>query len=99
MKTTCSTLLLALTCGPTLAALAPLYQNPKDLAVMLAFVQQHPQVMQSLRSIDLENQVVHFGDGCKAQFGRAAAPAMPGPAPALVFKSASCPVGPATPLR
>lgn len=96
---TCPALLLSLTCGPALAALAPIYQNPKDLGVMVAFVHEHPQVMQSLRAIDLERKLVHFGDGCTVQFGRVAAPAIPGPAPALEFKSASCPIGPATPLR
>ncbi len=79
---------------PGSAALAPVYQNPKDLSVMVAFVLKHPTVVQTLRSIDFEQKTVHFGQDCVARFGRAQAPPMPGPAPLLEFKSSNCPVGP-----
>lgn len=79
---------------PALAALAPVHQNPKDLNVMVAFVLKHPDVVQSLRSIDFQSRTVHYGQGCIARFGRVAAPSVPGPAPALEFKSSTCPLGP-----
>ena len=75
------------------AALAPEHQNPKDLAVMIAFAQKHMVVMRGLRSINLETSTVHFGDNCIAQFGRVTESTIPGPAPALEFKSSNCPVG------
>ena len=84
---------------PAFAALAPIYQNPWDLAVMVEFVKQRPLVMESLRSIDFENKAVHYGrDGkdCKAQFGRKPAPPGPptaGPVTALEFVSSNCPIG------
>lgn len=83
--------LVAIPAGAS-AALAPVYQNPKDVAVMVAFAQAHPVVMQSLRSIDLEHRVIHFGKDCVARFARVAASPMPGPAPALAFASSNCPV-------
>ena len=85
----------ATTAGCALAALPPVHQNPKDLAVMVSFVQRHPLVMQSLRIIDLEKKVVLFGGNCEARFDRVSAPLMPGPAPALEYKSSNCPIGPA----
>lgn len=78
-----------------LAALAPVHQNPKDLAVLVGFAHQHPQVMARLRAIDLEHLQVRFGEDCVAQFARAPAPQQPGPASPLAFKDANCPVGPA----
>jgi len=93
---------LGLTALPlsALAALAPVHQNRHDLAVLVEFVQQHPEVLQSLRSIDLQQQVVHFGRDCVARFGRATvAEPRPGGAPALAFTSATCPVGPAEGVR
>lgn len=87
------TILAAMT-GCAVAALPPVHQNPKDLAVMVSFVQRHPVMMQSLRIIDLEKKIVLFGGNCEARFGRVSAPLMPGPAPALEYKSSNCPVGP-----
>lgn len=78
------------------AALPPQYQNAKDLDVMVAFVKQHAVVMSSLRSLDLQAQVIHFGKDCQALFGRASTPKPPGwvgPADPLEFKSSTCPVG------
>jgi hypothetical protein len=78
------------------AALPPQYQNAKDLDVMVAFVKQHAVVMSSLRSLDLQAQVIHFGKDCQAVFGRASTPKPPGwagPADPLEFKNSTCPVG------
>ena len=90
---------LTLLCATTLplsafAALAPVHQNPRDLAVLVEFAQQHRTVMESLRSIDLQHKAVHFGQDCVARFGRVAGPPIPGATPALQFMSATCPVGP-----
>lgn len=76
--------------GSAQAALAPIHQNPKDLAVMIAFVQQHPAVMQSLKSIHLDTFSVRFGNECVARFGRVSASTIPGPAPQLEYKSSNC---------
>jgi len=82
------------------AALPPVYQNAKDLDVMVAFVQQHRVVMESLRTIDLQNKTVHFGADCTARFDRAPrASPRPGPAAALEFRDATCAVGPAAASR
>lgn len=83
--------------GAAQAALAPQYQNPKDLAVMVDFVHAHPQVMAQLRSIDLEHFTVHYGwdKECRAVFGREKQehpPGWVGPQAPLVFISATCPV-------
>lgn len=78
------------------AALPPQYQNAKDLDVMVAFIKQHAAVMSSLRSLDFQAQVIHFGKDCQAIFGRASTPKPPGwvgPADPLEFKSSNCPVG------
>ena len=96
MKTLPRLALLALASPlAALAALAPVHQNAKDLAVLVAFAHQHPQVMARLHAIDLEHLQVRFGEDCVAQFARAPAPQRPGPASALTFKRANCPVGPA----
>ena len=75
------------------AALAPQYQNIKDLDVMVSYVKQHPAVIANIKSIDMQKYVIHFGADCSVQFTRAATFSnRPGPAAALIFKSASCPV-------
>ncbi len=78
------------------AALAPVYQNERDLGVMVEFVRSHPLVLESLRSIDLERRLVRYGGHCVAQFDRPrSATTMPGPAPALRYIGANCPIKPA----
>jgi hypothetical protein len=76
------------------AALAPQYQNAKDLDVMLAFIKQHPKVMSTLISIDFRQRTVTFGEDCVAKFARAQKPTPPGfvgPAAPLEFSSSNCP--------
>ena len=78
---------------PAWAALAPQYQNAKDLDVMVAFVKQHPEVASRLKRIDLDNYSVYYGDDCRAEFGRKRVIRMPGwvgPAAPLEFKRSSC---------
>jgi hypothetical protein len=80
---------------PAQSALAPQYQNVKDLDVMVNFVKAHALVAESLRKIDLDGYVVVFGDGCKAQFARrhVERPAgWAGPAEPLEFRESSCPI-------
>lgn len=77
------------------AALPPQYQNAKDLDAMVAYVKQRPRVMSSLKSLDLQNYTVQFGNNCQIVFGRASTPKPPGwagPADPLEFKSSTCPV-------
>lgn len=84
------TALLAL---PAAAALAPQYQNVKDLDVMVAFVRQHTRVAAGLRTIDLQANVIVYGDGCRAEFERQVVqhpPGWVGPQAPLVFVRASC---------
>ena len=78
---------------PAFSVLPPQYQNAKDLDVMVAYVKQHPTVAAAIKSIDMQRYVVHFGAACRAQFARAASTSnRPGPAAALQFESANCPV-------
>lgn len=73
------------------AALAPQYQNAKDLDVMVNYIKQHAAVSATLRLIDMQNYTVHFGKQCTVQFQRGQARSTaPGPAPSLEFKSANC---------
>ena len=79
----------------TSAALPPSVQNVEDLEAMLEFVKQHCAVAARLKSIDLENFTVHFGDNCHARFDRkfvARPQGWVGPEAPLVFKSVSCPL-------
>jgi len=76
-----------------IAALAPLYQNDKDLSLLVDFVRSHAVVLESLRSIDLERRQIHFGTHCVARFERPRNPSMmPGPAPALRYIGSTCPI-------
>lgn len=87
------TLLATLAALPAQAALAPQYQNVKDLDVMVAFVKEHPRVAAGLRTIDVQDNVIVFGDGCRAEFARQVVqrpPAWVGPQAPLVFVRASC---------
>jgi hypothetical protein len=75
------------------AALAPQYQNAKDLDFIVSYIKQHVAVSATLRLIDMQNHAVHFGAQCVVQFQRGEARSnAPGPAPSLEFKSANCPV-------
>ena len=75
------------------AALPPRYQNLDDLRALVAFVEGHPVVAESLRAIDLEHRTIHFGDGCRALFKRQPIEEpKPGPAGPLLFDRGTCPV-------
>ena len=77
------------------AALPPVYQNERDLDVMIKFVRSHPFVLESLRSVDVEQRVIRYGDSCKARFERPrTAITMPGAAPSLRFVDSNCPLYP-----
>ena len=79
--------------SPVFAALPPQYQNANDLDVMVNYVKQHPTVAAAIKSIDMGGYVIHFGEACTVQFARAASSDnRPGPAAALEFKRANCPV-------
>lgn len=80
------------------AALPPQYQNAEDLEVMVSYVQQHPEVISRLESIDFKSYTVYFGKGCKAVFGRKKSRLPdslkpPGPAEPLEFRETICPAG------
>jgi hypothetical protein len=56
------------------SALPPVYQNAKDLAVMVNFIENNEGVMEQLKVIDFENKKIHFGvfsaDECTVAFKR-----------------------------
>ncbi len=84
---------LSLLTLPSSAALPPLYQNAKDLDVMVEFVQKHPEVLQQLRRIDLEKKQVLFSKRCVAYFHRAPQvrpQGWVGPAAPLVYHKSNC---------
>jgi hypothetical protein len=82
------------------AALSPVFQNERDLNVMVDFVRSHPFVLESLRSVDLEQRVIRYGDACKAQFDRPRSTiTMPGASPSLQFIGSNCPIYPAKKTR
>lgn len=75
------------------AALPPIYQNKKDLNVMMEFIESHKKVLSTLQAINFKAKVIHFGDDCKVVFGRKtrSKPAgWVGPAASLEFKRATC---------
>ena len=91
MRLILASLVALLAPGPSLAALPPVYQNDKDLTVMVDFARSHPTVMESLRAIDLERREIRYGAQCVARFERPRQPGMmPGPAPALRFSGSTC---------
>lgn len=92
MKRIAFTLAALVVSSVTSAALPPRYQNERDLDVLVSFVHSHPEVLESLRSIDFDRMQVRYGSDCVAQFGRGEVPPMPGPAPALRFESSTCPI-------
>ena len=80
---------------PAAAVLPPQYQNMNDLDAMVDFIKAHPQVAATLRSIDLEEYTIHFGEGCTAEFGRKTTQhplGWVGPANPLEFQKSNCPV-------
>lgn len=77
------------------AALAPQYQNVKDLECMVCFIKQHPKVASTLESIDVTEYTVYFDNGCRAVFGRKVIEKPEnwvGPADPLEFKESDCEV-------
>lgn len=75
------------------AALPPMYQNNKDLDVLVDWVKSHHRVVESLKMIDFQTLTVHFDEDCIAYFKREPVKnQMPGPAPPLRFDHATCPV-------
>ena len=73
-------------------ALPPRYQNVKDLAVMVEFIETYPLVAAQLKSIDLSQFTVYFGDDGEAKFGRKAIKrerGWVGPAAPLEFKTSN----------
>jgi len=77
------------------AALPPQYQNMKDLDVMVGYVRKHPSISAQLKSINLRERAIYYGNNCKALFGRKSStkpPGWVGPAEDLEFKSSNCSV-------
>jgi len=74
MKHVFLTLILLLGAVSANAALPPRYQNSKDLAVMVNWLEDNPGVMEQLKVIDFQNKKIHFGvfsaDECHAAFTR-----------------------------
>lgn len=95
MRAIIATLAIVMAPVSVSAALAPVYQNQRDLEVMVEFVRSHPLVLESLRAIDLERRLVRYGGDCIARFDRPRrATTMPGPAPALQYVGSNCPITP-----
>ncbi|WP_051326649.1 hypothetical protein [Aliagarivorans taiwanensis] len=84
---------LLFTSGYSAAALAPNYQNLRDLDAMLDYMHEHPEVAARLDSIDMRDYVIHYDDNCRIEFMREARitpPGWAGPEAPLVFKTDSC---------
>ena len=93
MRSTAVVLAIALSPVAGFAALPPVYQNDKDLTVLVDFVRSHPLVLESLRSIDLQQRLVRYNVNCVARFNRPPnQQAMPGPASALRYVGSNCPI-------
>lgn len=93
MKILLKIIVLSIITNISLAALPPEYQNEKDLKVMINFIQEHENVISTLKSVDFSAKVIHFGDGCTAKFGRrhsAKPKRWVGPADPLEFKKSNC---------
>jgi hypothetical protein len=79
---------------PVMAALPPQYQNVKDLEVMVNYVKANPDVAATVKSIDLQNKTVNYGQDCQATFERRLSTkpmGWVGPAEPLQFKTIYCP--------
>ena len=75
------------------AALPPVYQNLKDLKVVVNYIENNETILSTLESIDFENLTVHYNNGCIVTFGRKHTPkpvGWVGPADPLEFKSTNC---------
>ncbi len=93
MRKIISIFLVLLSAQIAYAALAPKYQNSKDLGVLVEFINEHDRVLSRLNSIDFDKKSVHFDNHCIAVFGRVAITnpqGWVGPAAALEFKSSNC---------
>ena len=87
--------ILLATASVAQSALAPVYQNARDLDTLVAFIKSHDRVLSGLRSIDLEHRIVHFGNGCQAIFHRKVVKRLPGwvgPVESLELVKATCPL-------
>ena len=59
LRASCAAALSFVFAQPVFAALPPQYQNAKDLDVMVEYVKAHPAVAAAIRSIDMQNYVIH----------------------------------------
>ncbi|MEJ2610500.1 MAG: hypothetical protein P8179_10515 [Candidatus Thiodiazotropha sp.] len=62
---------------------------------MVDFISQHPIVASRLVSINMKSYTIYFDDYCEAVFARQSTnihPGWAGPASALEFQRATCPV-------
>jgi hypothetical protein len=88
-----SIVMLSLAVFSAHAVLAPRHQNLNDLEVMVGFIRSFPNVASSLKSIDFENYTIHFGENCRAVFGRedvTRPPGWVGPQEPLEFQESNC---------
>ncbi len=95
LRSLSATLCIFLLSNSIHAALPPAVQDDKDLSVMQTFIQNHPKVSSTLRSINLEEKKVYFSKNCVAIFTRKFSfhlPGWVGPASPLIFDSATCPI-------
>ncbi|CAA0089087.1 Uncharacterised protein [Zhongshania aliphaticivorans] len=78
----------------THAALSPSSLNTRDLTTMVRFIEDHPLVAETLKSIDLMSLTIFFGDNCEVLFEREQASFLsfgrPGPQPNIKFKMSNC---------
>ena len=75
------------------SALPPLYQNDRDLNVMLKFLENHPIVKSGLNSIDFDAKIIYYNQECRVYFKRKSAThpkGWVGPAEPLIFDKANC---------
>ncbi len=89
MKRIISLLIALFTVNYALAALPPQYQNVNDLDVMVDYIKKHPEVASTLKSIELIEYTIYYGDGCKVVFNRKPS-TKPGPAAPLEFRESNC---------
>lgn len=93
MKRTVIALTLLLMATPTFAALAPDYQNLKDLEVMVRYAKEHREVAAGLETINLRSFTISLRNGCQVKFGRQRRiipPGWVGPAAPLKYKKTIC---------
>ena len=96
MKHVFLTLIYLLNTVSASAALPPVYQNAKDLRVMVQFVEENEEVMEGLKTIDFENYTIKyesFTGECTAVFTREIVertPGWAGPAEPLIHEITNC---------